>query len=47
MEPDAKKPAGTARGLNFDKEGLSVCRDAALTVELASNLAVQCRPRTV
>lgn len=47
MEPDAKKPAGTARGLNFDEEGRFVCPDAALTDELAANLALPCRPRTI
>ncbi|MFO8006433.1 MAG: site-specific DNA-methyltransferase [Candidatus Brocadiia bacterium] len=37
----------TVKALGLDKEDLFVCRDIALTDDLAANLALQCRLRTI
>ena len=37
----------TPRALNLDKETRFICRDIALTDELAANLALQCRLKTI
>jgi len=37
----------TPRSLNLDKETRFICRDIALTDELAANLALQCRLKTI
>jgi len=37
----------TPRALVLDKETRFICRDAALTDELAANLALQCRLKTI
>jgi adenine-specific DNA-methyltransferase len=37
----------TVKALGLDKEDLFVCRDIALTDDLAANLALQCRLKTI
>jgi hypothetical protein len=44
---DETLSAKDLRALNLSKEDLFICRDAALTDELAANLALQCRLKTL
>ena len=44
---DDELDADTARRLELGKENLFVCRDSALTDELAANLALQCKLKTI
>lgn len=43
---DSLKPAAL-RALNLGKDDLLICRDVALTDDLAANLALQCRLKTI
>lgn len=44
---DSKVSPATVRSLELSKETVLVCRDAALDDELAANLALQCRLKTI
>ena len=44
---DDKLNPETFRALDLDRETRFICRDAALTDELAANLALQCRLKTI
>jgi len=44
---DDKLDEAAVRALKLDKEELFVCRDIALTDDLAANLALQCRLKTI
>jgi adenine-specific DNA-methyltransferase len=44
---DSKVSTATIKSLGLNKEALFVCRDSALDDELAANLALQCRLKTV
>ncbi|MCD6415394.1 MAG: site-specific DNA-methyltransferase [Planctomycetes bacterium] len=44
---DDKLDEAAVRTLKLDKEDLFVCRDIALTDDLAANLALQCRLKTI
>ena len=38
---------GLSKELNFDKQDLFICRDVSLNDEMAANLALQCRLKTI
>ena len=44
---DNKLKATTLKSLGLGKDNIFICRDVALTDELAANLALQCRLKTI
>jgi adenine-specific DNA-methyltransferase len=44
---DGKLLPGTIKALKLNKDDLFICRDVALTDELAANLALQCKVKTI
>ena len=44
---DERLKPEVAEALKLSKKDLFVCRDSALTDEMAANLALQCRLRTI
>ena len=44
---DSKLQTKTLKALNLDKDAVFICRDSALTDELAANVALQCHFKTI
>lgn len=44
---DGELKESAVRALNLDKDDIFICRDVALSDELAANLALQCRLKTI
>ena len=44
---DSELKSDTPKALNLDKDAVFICRDSALTDELAANVALQCHLKTI